>query len=149
MRGAPWMALVEAFLVKKLLESPAFHRAIGKAHKNVHRLRHGLPPEETGGTKLDSPAGRGFLGHFVDEIKDQALRGGKGNAADTSNGGLRSHTPPRRPQQQQQQQQARRSQPRSQTQRFDEADHASQQPGFMTNFLDELKGQFRGGKSGR
>lgn len=74
MKGAPWMALVEAFLVKKLLESQAFHKAVGKAHKRVHQIRHGIPPEEMGGTKLDAPEGRGFLGHFVDELKGQTGR---------------------------------------------------------------------------
>lgn len=82
MRGAPWIAVVEALMVKKLLESPAFHRAIGKAHKSVHRLRHGTPPEEMGGTNIDNPNARGFLGHFLDEIKGQA-----GGVAKTREGG--------------------------------------------------------------
>lgn len=72
MKAGPWVAVLEAFLVKKLLESPAFHKAIGKAHKRVHQMRHGIPPEEMGGTKIDAPPGSGFLNHFLDELRGQA-----------------------------------------------------------------------------
>lgn len=98
MRGGPWLALVEAFLVKKLLESQAFHRAIGKAHKSVHRLRHGIPPEEMGGTKLDNPNTPGFLSHFLDEVKGQAFPK-SGNAVKKT-----QSAPSPQPRQQQQQQ---------------------------------------------
>ncbi|EMD00085.1 hypothetical protein BAUCODRAFT_49434, partial [Baudoinia panamericana UAMH 10762] len=66
---APWLQVVEAFLVQQLLRQPTFHRAVEKVAKGVHRLRHGTPPEELGGTKLDQPSG--MLGHFLDEVKTQ------------------------------------------------------------------------------
>lgn len=75
MRGGPWLAVVEALMVKKLLESQAFHALIRKAHKSVHQLRHGVHPSEMGGTKIDNPNGPGFLTHFVDEVKGQAFSG--------------------------------------------------------------------------
>jgi hypothetical protein len=36
-----------------LLRSPAFHRAVRAAHARVHRFKHGVPPEELGGTKIE------------------------------------------------------------------------------------------------
>jgi len=84
---APWQHLIEAFLVQQLLRTPAFHRAVEKVAKNVHRIRHGTPPHELGGTKIDGPRESGFLGHFLDEVKGQvgkveskSLNGGSGNA---------------------------------------------------------------------
>lgn len=69
---APWLRFLEAYLVQALLRTPAFHRAVEKVARQVHRLRHGLPPEELGGTKIDQPSGSpGFLRHFLDEIKTQ------------------------------------------------------------------------------
>ena len=40
--------------VVQLLKSPLFHHGVRRVHKGVHRFRHGVPPEEMGGTKLDS-----------------------------------------------------------------------------------------------
>ena len=81
----------------QLLRSPLFHRIVQRAHKQVHNLRHGKPPEEMGGgmnierelcrpdpmsleilmSRLTGPAGeKGFIEHFVEEIKQQ-LPGGK------------------------------------------------------------------------
>lgn len=37
----------------QLLSSPTFHRGVGKVAKTVHRIRHGTPMEEMGGTKLE------------------------------------------------------------------------------------------------
>lgn len=125
MRGGPWLAVLEAYLVQRLLRSPAFHRAIGKAHKSVHRMRHGIPPEEMGGTKLDTPAGQGFVSHFIDELKGQAL-GGKSAAKSPS-----STAPPA-----QAQAQPRPSHPNNSPQN---------QQGFLSHFVDELKTQFRDG----
>ncbi|KAK4549115.1 hypothetical protein LTR36_007571 [Oleoguttula mirabilis] len=68
---APWMAFVEAWAVQQLLRTPAFHRGVEKVAKGVHRLRHGTPPEELGGTKIDQPGNAGFLGHFFEEVKTQ------------------------------------------------------------------------------
>jgi len=58
-------------MVQQLLRTPAFHRGVEKVARQVHRIRHGMPPEELGGTKLDRPGSSGFLRHFVDEVKTQ------------------------------------------------------------------------------
>jgi hypothetical protein len=68
---APWLRFLEAFLVQQLLRTPAFHRAVEKVARGVHRLRHGIPPEEAGGTKIDGPGNSSFLRAFTDEIKAQ------------------------------------------------------------------------------
>ncbi|KAK1059167.1 hypothetical protein LTR74_012855 [Friedmanniomyces endolithicus] len=70
---APWLRVLESFLVEQLLRTPAFHRAVEKVAKNVHRVRHGIPPEELGGTRIDTPNSQnnGFLGHFLDEVRTQ------------------------------------------------------------------------------
>jgi hypothetical protein len=41
-------------------------------HKKVHELRYGKDPAEMGGTKIDNPDEKGFMGHFIDELKEQA-----------------------------------------------------------------------------
>lgn len=68
---APWLRFLEAWAVQQLLRTPAFHRAVEKVARGVHRARHGIPPEELGGTKLDQPNQTGFIKHFVDELKVQ------------------------------------------------------------------------------
>lgn len=69
---APWLRFLEAYLVQALLRSPAFHRGVEKVAHRVHRFRHGLPPEQTGGTNIDKPGGEsGFSKHFLDEVKTQ------------------------------------------------------------------------------
>lgn len=68
---APWMALLEAWAVQALLRTPAFHRAVEKVAKNVHRVRHGLPREEEGGTKLEGQDESGFTKHFMGAVKGQ------------------------------------------------------------------------------
>ncbi|CZT18683.1 uncharacterized protein RCC_04527 [Ramularia collo-cygni] len=68
---APWMALLEAWAVQALLRTPAFHRAVEKVAKNVHRVRHGLPREEEGGTKLEGQEESGFTKHFMGAVKGQ------------------------------------------------------------------------------
>ncbi|KAF2501449.1 hypothetical protein BU16DRAFT_522422 [Lophium mytilinum] len=65
-----WFRVFEAWAVTRLLQSPAFHRAVHGVHKRVMRLRHGTPMEELGGTNIDKP-GPGLLEHFRKEIKDQ------------------------------------------------------------------------------
>lgn len=72
---APWLAVLEAYLVQALLRTPGFHRGVEKVARRVHRIRHGLPPEDMGGTKIDRPDGSpGFSQHFLDEIKTQLGR---------------------------------------------------------------------------
>lgn len=68
---APWLALLEAWAVQALLRTPAFHRAVEKVAKNVHRIRHGLPREEEGGTKIEGREDAGFTKHFMGAVKGQ------------------------------------------------------------------------------
>lgn len=68
---APWLRVLEAYMVQALLRTPAFHRAVEKVARQVHRVRHGTPPEEMGGTKIDDPQRSNFMQHFVDEVKSQ------------------------------------------------------------------------------
>lgn len=37
----------------QLLSSPTFHRGVAKVAKTVHKIQHGTPMEELGGTKLE------------------------------------------------------------------------------------------------
>lgn len=69
-----WQRVLEAYLTQALLRTPAFHRAVEKVAKNVHRLRHGVPPEEMGGTKIDNPNSGSFLRHFSEEVQTQLGR---------------------------------------------------------------------------
>ena len=71
---APWLRVLEAYLVQALLRTPAFHRGVEKVVKGVNRARHGIPPEELGGTKIDQPGNGGFLKHFQEEIQTQLGR---------------------------------------------------------------------------
>lgn len=80
---APWLRVLEAYLVQLLLRTPAFHRGVEKVVRQVHRVRHGIPPEEMGGTKIDQPRNAGFLKHFNEEIQIQLGRAGS-DAAKTS-----------------------------------------------------------------
>jgi hypothetical protein len=54
----------------QLLRNPSFHRGVQGIHKQIHRLKHGKPPEELGGTELD---GRNLMSRntllFVDTFQ--------------------------------------------------------------------------------
>ncbi|EME39870.1 hypothetical protein DOTSEDRAFT_74683 [Dothistroma septosporum NZE10] len=85
---APWLRVLEAYMVQALLRTPAFHRAVEKVAKRVHQFRHGIPPEETGGTKIDGPQGDGGFGkHFLDEVKTQI---GAAEQRETESGAVRT-----------------------------------------------------------
>ena len=71
---APWLRFLEAYAVQLLLRTPAFHRGVEKVAKGVHRIRHGIPPEEMGGTKIDDPTKSSFLRHFSEEVQTQLGR---------------------------------------------------------------------------
>lgn len=71
---APWLRVLEAYLVQALLRTPAFHRGVEKVAHRVHRLRNGLPPEPKGGTSVDDPANSNFLKHFSEEVQTQLGR---------------------------------------------------------------------------
>ncbi|WPH04152.1 Hypothetical protein R9X50_00703800 [Acrodontium crateriforme] len=73
---SPWLRVLEAWAVQQLLRTPGFHRAVEKVARGVHRMQHGIPPDEMGGTKIDRPGQSGFLSHFADEVTAQ-LRQGK------------------------------------------------------------------------
>ncbi|KAI9052434.1 hypothetical protein LZ554_003780 [Drepanopeziza brunnea f. sp. 'monogermtubi'] len=78
-----WLAIVEVWLVTRLLQSPTFHRAVRKVHKKVHEIQRGeklVDPSSSsseaqarGGTNIDRPRPdpRRFLKHYMDELKDQ------------------------------------------------------------------------------
>lgn len=69
-----WLQVLEAWLTTRLLASPAFHQVVRNIHKTIRQMRHGPDLEEMGGTKIEKPT-KNFLGHYIDEIKEQ-LRGG-------------------------------------------------------------------------
>jgi hypothetical protein len=71
---APWLRFLEAYMVQLLLRTPAFHRGVEKVARTVHRVRHGIPPEEMGGTKIDGQSNESFLRHFSEEIQTQLGR---------------------------------------------------------------------------
>ena len=77
---APWLRVLEAYLVQLLLRTPAFHRGVEKVARQVHRVRNGIPPEEMGGTKIDQPGNSSFFKHFNEEIQTQLGRA-EGDAA--------------------------------------------------------------------
>lgn len=71
---APWLRVLEGYLIAALLRTPAFHRAVEKVAHRVHRFRNGLPPEPQGGTSVEDPANSNFLKHFNEEIQTQLGR---------------------------------------------------------------------------
>lgn len=71
---APWLRVLEAYLIQALLRTPAFHRGVEKVAHRVHRFRNGLPPEPQGGTHVDDPANSKFFKHFSEEIQTQLGR---------------------------------------------------------------------------
>jgi len=73
-----WVRILEVWLTARLLQSPTFHRVVQNLQRQMRRMTHGKGPEETGGTSIeksnDSNA-KGFLDHFLEEIREQ-FRGG-------------------------------------------------------------------------
>ena len=80
---APWLRLLEGWMVEQLLRTPGFHRGVEKVAKHVHRVRNGLPREEPGGTNIDRPDESGFGQHFYDELKTQLGRAERGEQNST------------------------------------------------------------------
>ncbi|OJJ51621.1 hypothetical protein ASPZODRAFT_127731 [Penicilliopsis zonata CBS 506.65] len=62
---------LEVWLINRLLASPIFHRMVGRVHQQVQRLKHGIPPEEMGGTKLErqGPDVKRFIKLFKEEVQ--------------------------------------------------------------------------------
>jgi len=72
------LVLFEAHLINFLLRRPTFHRFVGYLHKKHRHIRHGVPPEELGGTNLEDPGKAGtVLRYFREEVGKQfdGLRG--------------------------------------------------------------------------
>ncbi|KAK3698299.1 hypothetical protein LTR37_017007 [Vermiconidia calcicola] len=109
---APWLSVLEAYLVQALLRTPAFHRGVEKVARRVHKIRHGTPPEEMGGTNIDAPGNGSFLRHFTEEVQTQlgrqeakevetavksaAASGGESGGGAAGSGGVRSGVSARR-----------------------------------------------------
>ncbi|KAF1920389.1 hypothetical protein BDU57DRAFT_583818 [Ampelomyces quisqualis] len=62
---APWLALIEAWAVAKLVRSPAFNRAVHKAYRKINRIPDTEPKNGLGRT------GPSTFDHFKDELKTQ------------------------------------------------------------------------------
>ncbi|KAG9697668.1 hypothetical protein KCU95_g3612, partial [Aureobasidium melanogenum] len=130
----PWLAVLEAWLVKKLLESQTFHQGVRRVHKSIYRLRHGPLEGDDGGTNLERQ-GPGFGKHFWDEIQAQVGRKKPENPLEKPD--------PTRTTQSHSSTSGHSAQEQSTRQR---ADVPPQQPkeSFLSHFMDELRSQTRG-----
>lgn len=172
---APWLRVLEAYAVQALLRTPAFHRGVEKVAKQVHRIRHGLPYEEPGGTNISDPSQPTFRKHFLDELKGQLgqaereeLEGAmrtKGVNEDSINArGAVGDADVERAEQvwQNMQRKAEQTATKDKTTTEDEqinAHHAWKEaqerlneepkPGFMSAYMDAIKEQIRNGKPPR
>ncbi|KAI1763244.1 hypothetical protein GGR53DRAFT_498177 [Hypoxylon sp. FL1150] len=73
MRWTSWLFLMEDYLVDRLLRSRAFHGTVRRVHKTVHDIKHGRDPNEPlREGEATRETSRGFLSHFVDELRSQA-----------------------------------------------------------------------------
>ena len=81
---APWLRFLEAYLVQMLLRTPAFHRGVEKVARQVHKMRHGTPPEEMGGTKIDRSGNHSFVKDFYEEVQTQLGRAEGKSGGDTA-----------------------------------------------------------------
>ncbi|KAI4843234.1 hypothetical protein E4T44_06849 [Aureobasidium sp. EXF-8845] len=131
----PWIAVLEAWLVKRLLESQTFHQGVRKVHKGIYRLRHGPLEGDEGGTNLERQ-GPGFGQHFWDEIQTQVGRKKvdqnpleKSDSAHTT----QAHQPTS-------------SQPTQDRTTRPKVTPEPQPPkeGFISHFMEELRSQTRG-----
>ncbi|KAK6005902.1 hypothetical protein QM012_007544 [Aureobasidium pullulans] len=130
----PWLAVLEAWLVKRLLESQTFYQGVRRVHKSIYRLRHGPLEGDEGGTNLERQ-GPGFGKHFWDEIQAQVGRKKPENPLEKSD--------PTRTTQSYHPTSNHSAQEQTTRQR---SDHPPQPPkqGFMSHFMDELRSQARG-----
>lgn len=139
---SPWIRVLEAYLVQALLRTPAFHRGVEKVAKGVHRLRHGIPPEEMGGTKIDQPNSSSFLRHFTEEVQTQLGRAEAktSDAAVKSESGLGSRDAARRTTEKEEEnaEAVWRNAQRSSTE--------APKQGFMGEYVGALKEQLKNGK---
>ncbi|KAJ5174651.1 uncharacterized protein N7482_000528 [Penicillium canariense] len=62
---------LEVWLYSRLIRSPIFHQMVGRVHRRVEQIRHGIPPEESR-TKLEGSGSLDkFVRYFKEEIQDQ------------------------------------------------------------------------------
>lgn len=142
---APWLRLLEGWMVEQLLRTPGFHRAVEKVAKNVHRVRNGLPREEAGGTNIDRPGESGFGQHFYDELKTQLGRAERGEQNSTI---LREEGKINQSNVHASGQKA--GEDESADAAWSHAQRTASEPpkqGFMTEYMDALKAQLRNDKS--
>ena len=53
-RNRPLTLINTLTSLSQLLRSPIFHRMVGRVHEKIQHVRHGVPPEQMGGTKLEN-----------------------------------------------------------------------------------------------
>ena len=130
-------------MVQLLLRTPAFHRAVEKVARGVHRVRHGIPPEEMGGTKIDQPSNGSFLKHFTEEVQTQVgraeARGGEAAVKCTERGGARAGGGAEKKVEEETAETAWESAKRR-------AEQGEERQGFLGEYMGALREQVRGGK---
>ncbi|KAI1089282.1 hypothetical protein F5B19DRAFT_383248 [Rostrohypoxylon terebratum] len=70
-----WFFLVEDYIVQMILRSRTFQRSVQRLHRTVQDLKHGRDPSEPlreGEATREPTNERGFLSHFVEELRNQA-----------------------------------------------------------------------------
>lgn len=140
---APWLRVLEAYLVQALLRTPAFHRGVEKVVRGVNRVRHGIPPEEMGGTKLDQPGEGGFLKHFSEEIQTQLGRAEGGASGEKVT--VKSK-PAAAAAQQEAEDQSADTVWRTARKNVEDGHQQEGQQGFMGEYMAALREQVKGGK---
>ncbi len=147
---APWLALLEAYAVQALLRSPAFHRGVEKVVKGVHRLRHGIPPEEMGGTRIDGQSNAGFLKHFTEEIQTQLGRAeAKSESNALANSGRQAAPPSRKSEWSKEARSGADAEEESAEAVWQKARQQAAQPpkqGFLDEYMSALREQLKNGK---
>ena len=142
---APWIRFLEAYMVQLLLRTPAFHRAVEKVARGVHRARHGIPPEEMGGTKIDGPNNGSFLKHFTEEVQTQLgraeARSGETAVKSSSENAVASKGAPVAKAEEETAETAWES-----AKRRAEEGGGGERQGFLGEYVGALREQLRGGK---
>ena len=136
---APWLRVLEAYLVQALLRTPGFHRGVEKVVRGVNRVRYGVPPEEMGGTKIDQPDSNSFLKHFTEEVQTQLGRA-EAKTGEAAKGEITTAARP-----------AKEAEDESadtvwRTARKNVEDGQKQSQGFLGEYTAALREQLRGGK---
>ncbi|QIX00803.1 hypothetical protein AMS68_006320 [Peltaster fructicola] len=128
----PWLVMLESLAYQQLMKSPTFHKGVEQVVKTVHRVRHGVPPDELGGTKLDEPGSR-FGQHFYDELRTQLGTAEKEQAKGTRlQGPIKAESKPPTPP---------AEDAESAWQELQQRSGQAPKQGFMDNYLETLRGQ--------